>query len=151
MSRLRPRVIFPEDSNRTLDTGAAPGGDTYVAQLIKYIPAETIAAHQAIAGIISKQTKDVQAQYLLVTALIALIFTFLWTLLGAKDDKEPLAWTQATVATLAFVAWLAAINSPAVHLVFPNWDEFKGSIVLTLATILIFPLLGRLLHRIIGK
>jgi hypothetical protein len=151
MSRLRPRVILPETAQDVLNTGET--ADSYSAQIVKYIPGETITAYQAVAGIVTKVAADDQAMLLTWAAVSGLAFTFIWTLLGAKDQDnkdEPWAWTQAIVATLAFCVWLFAIDSPFVHQYFDMWNQLKGSVVLILATGMALPLLGRVLTRVFG-
>jgi len=118
---------------------------------VKYIPAEAITAYQAVIGALSLVT-DQAEQLLWVswTAGSCLLFSFIWTLIGAKDNNEPLAWTQAIVATVGFVVWLIAINSPAIRHYVELTDAGR-SVVLILATLLVLPLLGRVLHRFLGK
>ena len=151
MTRLRPRVILPESAPEVLSDGEPV--DSYAGQVVKYIPAETIAAYQAVLGGVTLAEESEQRLLLTVAATFGVIFTFLWTLLGAQDKakKEPLAWSQAIIATIAFGVWLLAIDSPFVYLFLDSWSQLYGSVVLILGTILILPLLGRLLARIIGK
>jgi hypothetical protein len=154
--RLRPRVLHAQ--SRTLAAGATP--DSYVDQIIKYIPAETITAYQAVLGFAYPDgappagQPDPSAGIMGWVAGVGLIFTFGWVLLGAHDadKKEPLAWSQACVALLAFAVWLFAINSQALRVWFPSlvWNERYGSILLVIATVMVLPLLGRLLNRIFG-
>jgi len=150
MARLRPRVTFPTSSAKVLSSNGG-SADPYVAQVVKYIPAEAITAYQAVIGALSLVT-DQAEQLLWVswTAGSCLLFSFIWTLIGAKDNNEPLAWTQAIVATVGFVVWLIAINSPAIRHYVELTDAGR-SVVLILATLLVLPLLGRVLHRFLGK
>lgn len=149
MARLRPRVTFPTSSAKVLSaTGGA--SDNYAAQVVKYIPAEAITAYQAVLGVLSLAPQAERLMWITWTARGCLLFSFVWTLFGATDDKEPLAWTQALVATVGFVVWLIAIDSPAIQQ-YVHLTEAGRSVVLILATILFLPLLGRVLHRLLGK
>ena len=149
MARLRPRVTFPSSSAKVLSaTGGTP--DNYAAQVVKYIPAEAITAYQAVLGALSLAPQAERLMWINWTARGCLLFSFAWTLFGAKDDNEPLAWTQAIVATIGFVVWLIAIESPAIQQ-YVHLTAAGRSVVLILSTILFLPLLGRVLHRFLGN
>ena len=151
MARLRPRVTYSDSGQAVLDAASGGDPDPYAAQVVKFIPAEAITAYQAVLGVVSVAKHATQLTYISWTAGACLVFCFFWTLYGAKDTQEPPAVTQAIVATLGFVVWLLAVDSPAIKWFLPDLDPVARSVILILSTILILPLLGRVLHRWIGK
>ncbi len=150
MARLRPRVMYVGSGVLATAQAAGTTADPYAAQVVKYIPAEAITAYQAVLGTLTLAPATDQGAYISITAWVCIAFAFLWTLLGAKDNSEPLAWSQAIVATLGFFVWLFAVDSPSIHNFAPI-SPVGRSVVLILATILVLPLVGRVLHRWIGN
>ena len=150
MPLLRPRVVYPFQVTRKKGARAAPeeqAPDNYVSQLIKYIPAETITAYQGVSGLVAG-SPELANRWLAVTGYLCLAFTPIWIYFATKTENEPPAWSQAIVSFLSFAVWLVAVNSPAARYFLPEgWNELQGSIVLIIATVLVFPLLGRVLAR----
>ena len=148
MSRWRPRVAFPESAPQVL-SAHDDESDSIPSQIVKFIPGETITAYQGVAGLVTLAEASEQVMLLTWAAIAGLFFTFFWNLVGAQDSakNEPLAWSQAIVSTIAFVVWLFAINSPVAHKYVGTWNELRGSVLLLLATVLILPVLGRILNR----
>ncbi len=138
MSHWRPRVVFSERAEFNLRPKRAPKPDTFVEQIIKYIPAESITAYQAIQGIASDDKL-----VLICAAAVVWIITPIWTFVATKDKMESPAWHQVIVSFLAFGVWLGASDSPLIHLMVPAWKASYGAVLLIIATVLIFPLIGR--------
>jgi hypothetical protein len=163
MPHLRPRVSLSTDTVGTPDLtlGAPDGGaalstssqsqeDSYLAKVITYIPAEVIAAYQAVVGFTSPDSKT-----LVWFAVFLIIATPLWLLFATSGPGERLAWYQAAVGFIAFLVWLFVIKSPF-------WDWFwqllggsnstaaiDGSVRSTvlICTTLLFPLVERILRH----
>ena len=80
-----------------------------------------------------------------------LSITPIWTVFATRGPGDPPAWAQSIVSFFAFGVWLLAVNGTIGTWAFDgNWPRM-GSIILILATTLIFPLLGRVLARFFGS
>ena len=143
MPLLRPRVRLASSTSLVRAAVATSPPDNYVQQLVKYIPAESIATYQAIAGLVtdSRATGSPNPTLLWIGAVI-LIGTPLWTFLATKSSDQKPAWYQVVVSFLAFAIWLGAVDNPLAHILFPGWTTTDGSIALILATGFVFPLLS---------
>jgi hypothetical protein len=142
MAHWRPRVVFKERPELNLSPRRAPKPDSFVEQIVKYIPAESITAYQAIQGIASDDTGVMN-----LAAVVVWLVTPLWTFVATKDKAEPPAWHQVIVSFLAFGVWLGASDSSLIHLMIPTWKAKYGAVLLILATVIIFPLIGRAVDR----
>ena len=155
MAHLRPRVntgisTIPKAKLKPGDV--PPPEDSYLAKVVTYIPAETIAAYQAGATAAGADAGTGLSYF----ALFLLIFTPLWILFATTNPGERLPWYQALVGLMAFLVWLLAVGSPFWN----EWilkqqlgiadpvKEVSGivrSLVLIAAT-LAFPLIERILR-----
>jgi uncharacterized membrane protein len=118
--------------------------DPYVAKVIKYIPAETIAAYQAMTGFVPEHAMSKVAPWF---ALFLLVMTPVWILVATKEKNERWAWYQAVVGVVAFLVWLFAIDSPAAHQVVAVDGGVPGyvrSLVLVGAS-MVFPVIEKIL------
>lgn len=143
---LRPRVITARDAE-VLGRRAESVEDGYVTKIVKYIPAESLAAYAAAAGIIAAAAGDLPARtWYWIAAGFLFPFTFLWVLFGAAGKREglPLPYYQAIVSAIAFAAWVFVIDG--VTLVGPTWNGAYGSL-LALGVTLVVPLLERVFVR----
>jgi hypothetical protein len=133
MARLRPRVITADDvkvarengkperqrggleGNAELAASAAPVPDTYINQIVKYIPAEIIALQQFLngGGAIYAQNTFSEAIFGWLSIGVLLLTPF-WFATSTREKGEPVAWSQVVLSTVAFAVWLLAIESPAV-------------------------------------
>lgn len=142
MRTLRPRVITAADARAAAGRGpSGPQEDSYLAKLVAYIPAESIATYQAIVNIIPQEK---QAQAVPWVGVVILALTPFWMFFATKTEEEGPQWFQTTVSPFAFIVWLIALNSPFVlyftGITLENWH---CSIALIAATVLI-PLLEKL-------
>jgi hypothetical protein len=157
MPRIRPRVITALDAEKNLTRAAARGSgkggpesqeDSYLAKLIKYIPGEAIATHQALAGF------DSAANAALVGWLSVLLLpiSVVWFYLGTKEKGEDPAWSQIILCPIAFALWMLVVQSPAVQVLFGRQlvTPTQGSIILIFGTAVI-PLLGKLIDWIVKR
>ncbi len=156
MPRLRPRVITAVDAERirtrTANIENAPPPpeakeDSYLAKLIKYIPAEAIATHQAVAGF--------QSQYPnLVGWLTAILlpFSLVWFFFTTKDKGEEPSWSQIILCPVAFLIWMIVVKSPAILKFYgeTSLNDAGSSLLLIFATA-IMPATGRLIDEIVKR
>ena len=108
--------------------------DTYFDKVVKYIPADIVAAWVAVTGLISS-ARDIPRQTILWVAFgIGLILTAWWTWKqAALPGRRPPA-TQAIVSTGAFAVWVFALGGPFQHV--PG-REVYGSLLLILYTLVV--------------
>jgi hypothetical protein len=132
----REKELSPVDQYARLSSlsGPASGGqlapDTYVDQLLKYMPAESVALYLTLQGIV---VSGVDNKTILTTGLwkiLAIGFIgnpiYLWRIMG--EDKI----VQLDFSTLAFVVWVFALGGAFASL---SWYEpFIGSVALVVFT-----------------
>ncbi len=141
MRTLRPRVVTAADARAATKRGpGAPEESTYLAKLVAYIPAESIATYQAIVNFVPQES---QANWLPWAGVAILALTPIWMYFATKTEEEGPQWFQTIVSPFAFIVWLVALNSPFVlyfaGITLENW---QCSIALIAATALI-PLLEK--------
>lgn len=154
MPRIRPRVITALDAERysTRSAAARSGGggpdgkeDRYLAKIIKYIPAEAIATHQALAGL------DSGANAALVgwLSMALLPISIFWFYYGTKEKGEDPAWSQIILCPIAFALWMLVVQSEAVKVLFGGQlvTPTQGSIVLIFSTA-VMPILEKIIESI---
>jgi hypothetical protein len=133
--------------------GAAPApaqpqdqpGDSYLARLIKYIPAEVIAVYVLVEGFIGAaqpgggasgvgtSTGQLQldpTQQVLVFGAF-LIATPIYTAIATK-----LAWSQVIISTVSFAAWAFALGGPFLNLSSYKNEPLIAAIVLPVVVLL---------------
>jgi hypothetical protein len=141
MPRIRPRVITALDAEKNVTRsasadrgGGGPDGkeDSYLAKIIKYIPGEVIATHQALAGFDS----DANAALVGWLSVMLLPVSVFWFYYGTKEKGEDPAWSQIILCPIAFAIWMIVIQSPAVQVLFGRQlvTPTQGSIMLIFAT-----------------
>jgi hypothetical protein len=158
MAHLRPRVqtgFVPRPGVLAKPTTPpARPEDPFLAKVIKYIPAETIAAYQAAIGFVPESAQSSVVPYF---ALFLVIFTPLWVLVATKEATESWAWYQALAAMVAFLVWLFAIASPAWPWVVDAVNGAGAAVqaapgyirsLVLLASSLLFPLVEKGLQRL---
>lgn len=120
---------------------AIPSVDGYFDKLIKYIPADIIAAWTAATGLIAgASSNDPVTTLLWVSFAVGLALTAAWTWRMTQEPGKPAAVTQIAVSTVAFGVWVFALGGPFTSL---EWySPLIGSLVLigfTLGVPLISP------------
>ncbi len=130
MSRLRPRIVTQQDA-QAIQRGltavvrgeAAPGAavkagvsaDSYLNQVVKYIPAEIMALQQLLNGGADYYQPGTPGRMVFGWLSIGLlVLTPFWFAESTRDAGETVAWSQVLLSTTAFAVWLLAVNSPAV-------------------------------------
>lgn len=115
--------------------------DTYFDKVIKYIPADVVAAWTLVSSLIASAGDEFpKANVLWVAYAFGIVMTGLWTLKQTQERKKPPAKTQIAVAAIAFAIWVAALGGPFEF--WPGYQPLYGSLLLigyTLAVGLITP------------
>jgi hypothetical protein len=94
----------------TGEAGSVSGADEYFDKVVKYVPADVVAAWTAAVAVI-KGTVGIPTAWLLLICLIAgLGLTFWWTLRQTAEKSQPPATKQAIVASVAFLVWVLALG-----------------------------------------
>jgi hypothetical protein len=110
--------------------------DTYTDKIVKYIPADVVAAWVAASGIISGAADTFPKNTALWASFIfGVIITPLWTLRQTRGPGLPPAYKQAVISTLAFIVWVFALGGPFMSLGFYN--AVWGSLVLIAFTLIV--------------
>lgn len=122
-----------------LDAGGAQVGiDTYFDRVIKYIPADVIAAWTAVTGLITG-SEDISLGFYWGLFIVFIALTAGWTYKQTSIKGLPLAVTQIAFSSIAFIVWVFALGGPFANL---GWyTPVYGSILLILYT-LIVPLIN---------
>jgi hypothetical protein len=124
---------------RPQSTAGGPPPDNYAARIVKYVPADIVAAWLALVALLSPGGT---AHRGLLWALFAvlLLLTPIWTVRVTRQEGRSPARIQAAVTTAAFVVWVFATGAPFAWLDF--YDPAYGGaaiVVFTLGTGLITP------------
>jgi hypothetical protein len=109
---------------------AAPKLDSYFDRVIKYIPADVVAAWVTVRGLVASAQNVPKDTILWIAAAVGLVFTALWTYKNTKVEGAPPATTQIAVATAAFAVWVIALGNPPV-----TWNPLYGSLLLIAFTL----------------
>jgi hypothetical protein len=114
--------------------------DDYPTQILKYIPAEIVAAFVVIDGAIkSAASVPVAVNWIVFIALIIITPLYIWKV-TSEEGKGP-AKAQIAASTFAFVFWVFAIGGPFTNL---SWYlPVYGIIILPLFTLLIPVFVGK--------
>ena len=103
---------------------------SYLDRLVQLIPAEIVAAHLAVQGLVANNI-DVRNLALEVSAGAFLVFLplYLWRIQGVRSVLKIL------LTMVSFVIWVYAVSSP----VYTRWslDPVWGSVALILWTTVI--------------
>jgi len=120
-------------------TDSAQTVDTYTDKLIKFIPADVVAAWTAVSGLIAGATDEPRGTLLWISFLVGLAVSALWTWRQTSLPGQPPALTQTAISTLAFGVWVFALGGPFN---FQAWySPLYGSLLL-IAFTLIVPLIN---------
>lgn len=120
--------------------GAGDSVDGYLDRVVKYIPADIVAAYVFASGAIAASTVDDPEILLWIVSGVLAVITPIWILRMASSAGKPAPKTQAIVSLGAFCVWVFALGGPFAE---TSWyDPLYGSLLLvfyTLATALITP------------
>ena len=116
--------------------------DSYGEKLLRYIPADIVAAWVALTGILAQAAADVPA-WLSWAVLGALLALTPFYVCFVKTDPAGLAISKTfhwVTACLAFVSWVFAMGGPFATLAW--YKPVFGSVLLVIVT-LVIPVLER--------
>ncbi len=110
--------------------------DTYFDKVIKYIPADIVAAWTFVQGLVASAGDDTPKATILWMAYgFGLVVTALWTHRQTREREMPVAKTQIAISTLAFGVWVLALGGP-----FEYWGSYSplyGSLLLVAYTLVV--------------
>lgn len=110
--------------------------DTYFDRVIKFIPADVVAAWTVASGLIASAGETVPKDALMWIAYgFGIVITALWTMRQTQVEGLPAAKTQISVATFAFAIWVAALGGPFEAL--PFYERLYGSLLLIAYTLVV--------------
>lgn len=115
---------------------AAKTVDTYFDKVVKYIPADVVAAWVTVAGLVTGAGGTFPKNNALwVCFAFGVVITPLWTLRQTRAPGLPPAYKQAAISTAAFIVWVFALGGPFVTLAF--YHAVWGSLVLIGFTLIV--------------
>jgi FtsH-binding integral membrane protein len=93
-------------------TEGQPGtaADQYSDKVVKYVPADVVAAWTAAVAIIRGAVGIPTIWVLLICLIVGLGVTYWWTLRQTAEKDQPPATKQALIATVAFLVWVLALG-----------------------------------------
>jgi FtsH-binding integral membrane protein len=105
-----PRRIREMTLQSTAEAGSVSEPDRYFDKVVKYVPADVIAAWTAAVAVIKGTVGISTAWALLICLIVGLGVTFWWTLRQTAEKSQPPAIKQAIIATVAFLVWVLALG-----------------------------------------
>jgi hypothetical protein len=115
--------------------------DSYFEKLVKYIPADILAAYVAITGITASVNPPVWLGWGVFAVLLALTPLYVCYVKTTPTGFGPGKIFHWVTACLAFTAWVFAMGGPFTT--FPWYQPYLGSVVLILTTLIIPVLEGQ--------
>jgi hypothetical protein len=114
--------------------------DDLFTQILKYIPAEIVAAFLTIDGIFQSALKppDLTIQWAMFFLLLFCTPIYLWRV--TNDNNLNAAKGQMIVGTIAFFIWVFAIGGPFTSFEWYTENVYWGSIGVAVCTF-IFPII----------
>ena len=129
--RIITRKLLAEGEPRTIDN--------YYDKLLKYIPADVVAAWIVVSALITSASGIATATFLWIAFGIGVILTAVWTWKLTSLPGKTTAWTQIAISTGAFIVWVFALGGPFAFL---SWYRpLYGAFLMILYT-LIVPLIN---------
>jgi hypothetical protein len=115
-------------------TGGEPP-DTYFDKVVKYIPADIVAAWLAATGAIAEAKSAPGVGLLWVVFGLLLVLTPLWTIRQTRQPGKPVAKTQALIATGSFAVWVFAVGGPFARI--SGYRPLYGTLALIAYTLVV--------------
>jgi hypothetical protein len=116
-------------------SGAGAPPDGYFDKVVKYIPADIVAAWVAISALVKGATNVPVNTVLWISFVVGLVLTAWWTWAQTNVTGKPPAVKQIVISTLAFAVWVFAIGAPFDSL---SWySTIYASILLIAYTLVI--------------
>jgi hypothetical protein len=135
------RRVYTEEDVRVLrsaNISTPQTADETLTQILKYIPAEVVAAFLAIDGIFQSMKTPFMYQWVIFFAMLILTPFYLWKV--THDDNLNAARSQMVVGFLAFFVWVFTIGGPFVSFGDAyTANAYWGSIGIFICTV-VFPI-----------
>ena len=138
------RVVVRESQNL-----GGEGIDSFAARVVKYIPADVVAAWVTLSSIVVSQTTAspqpgvpasaaLTPDYPVLWGLfvVFLILTALWTWKTTKEPNAPTAKTQIIVSTVSFAVWVFGLGGPFASLDIVRSRPYLGGVALLVWTLI---------------
>lgn len=136
----------------TTQTTQGPGVDSFAARVVKYIPADVVAAWVTLTSIVVTQTAPatppagttgstaaatVAPDYpvLWILFVVFLVLTAIWTWKTTQVPNAPTAKTQIIVSTISFAVWAFGLGGPFASLAFVQGRPYLGGVALLVWTL----------------
>jgi hypothetical protein len=110
--------------------GTGKDVDGYFDRLVKYIPADVVGLWLVGVGLINTFLGTTKAVVMIVFFLICLGITIWWTHDQTREPGKVPAKTQITVAAVAFLIWVIALEGNDIHTAFAWYKPAIGSLLL---------------------
>jgi len=125
--------VSPSQAQAATGAGAPSEAiDTYFDKVVKFIPADIVAAWVAVTGLVASAPDIPRETILWIAFGIGLILTAWWTWKQASAPGRRPPVTQAIISTGAFAVWVFALGGPFQHV--PG-QRVYGSLLLILYTL----------------
>lgn len=92
--------------------GGEKAPDVYFDKVIKYIPADVVAAWIAVSAMVKAASGISIPTVMWVSFIAGLAITAAWTWKQTKEPGLPTAIKQIVISTLAFSVWVFALGTP---------------------------------------
>jgi hypothetical protein len=137
------RRVYTEEDIRVLKKekiSTPQEADDTFTQILKYIPAEIVAAFLTIDGIFQSALKppDLTTQWAIFFLLLICTPIYLWRV--TNDNNLNAAKGQMIVGMIAFFIWVFAIGGPFTSFEWYTESAYWGSISIAVCTF-IFPII----------
>jgi hypothetical protein len=120
--------------------------DTYAARVIKYIPADVVAAWITVSSLLASPpatgaaantAASTQDQTILwVVFVVFVLLTAIWTWRTTHVPGAPVAKTQILISTISFVVWVFGLGGPFTSWEFVRQKPSIGGVVLIVWTLI---------------
>ncbi len=126
--------------------------DSFAARVVKYIPADVVAAWVTLSSIVISQTAASPQtggpastasaapvpDYPVLWGLfvVFLILTALWTWKTTQEPNAPTAKTQIIVSTVSFAVWVFGLGGPFTSLDIVKSRPYLGGVALLVWTLI---------------
>lgn len=135
----------------TTQTTQGPGVDSFAARVVKYIPADVVAAWVTLTSIVVTQTAPgtpsagttgaaaaaAAPDYpvLWILFVVFLVLTAIWTWKTTQVPNARTAKTQIIVSTISFAVWVFGLGGPFASLAFVQGRPYLGGVALLVWTL----------------
>jgi hypothetical protein len=117
--------------------GGGENVDGWADRIVKYIPADVVAAWIAVNSMITSNapTNDT---VLWVVFFVFVVLTALWMWKTTHQPNAPVPKTQIILATISFIVWVFGFpNGPFATLSFYQSNKYLGGVVLIIWTLIV--------------